>query len=662
MQPNAWTRREACAAATASLAAVAAALFDYAADPRRPAAATLDSGWWAFSDQGRYLTSALAWAAGRLDPAEHWYLPGYPLLAAPFIRLTPANPFLLPDLALLAATVWLTAALAGWLAPAWRGARIAGAAAALGAVLPPLALDVWVTPWTSTPEAALTLGCLLATLHSAARPGSARPSFIVGLCAGAVAAFRPADAILLALVAGAASAWALWRAWPGWQAAVRSLAASALGAGIAALPALAGYLAINGWQMNGYLTLSAAIGFEWRLLPLRWVTIMLDPRPLFPDGRGLVAAFPWVAAGLAGIVACLLRPPAGAARFAHALVAGAACAHIALYLCYRDLHPQGLWRFYNYHYFKWPLVLLALYAVLLLRLVRERRWAAVLAGACSLAILLPWRAELQPVPHPGMTAQTGAVLHLPTLALGVRDVIIVPAHGSFQAIYSGQQNMYVGAQEEKWYSSTADMKVTPRPGGLMIAALRPLQPGPVTIRFGPGITLGDGAPALARQVLVYGAPCWTGWAPVPCDGAEPGPLHHPGETITLDGAEGGLLGAGWSGPEPDGRWTDGALAVLHLRVAPAAAALALTAHAFTPGGRALDLALSANGRMIGRWSLSEGAEQVLRADLPPGILGPAGELQLALAVADPRRPHDTLPDSADTRLLGLSVRALTLGP
>ena len=662
MQPKAWTRREAGAAAAASLASVIAALFAYAADPRRPAAPTLDSGWWAFSDQGRYLTAALAWAAGRLDPAEHWYLPGYPLLGAPFARVTPANPFLLPDLALLAATVWLTAALAGWLAPGWRWARMAGAAAALGAVLPPLALDIWVTPWTSTPEAALTLGCLLATLHGAARPGSARLSFIAGLCAGAVGAFRPADAILLALIAGAAGAWALWRTWPGWAAALRSAAAAGLGAGMAAAPAVAGYLVVNGWQMNGYLTLSAAIGFEWRLLPLRWVTIMLDPRPLFPDGRGLVTAFPWVAAGLAGMVACLIRPPSGAPRFAHALVAGAACAHIALYLCYRDLHPQGLWRFYNYHYFKWPLVLLALYAVLLLRLIGERRWTAVLAGAGSLAVLLPWRAELEPVPRPGMMAQTGTVLRLPALALGVQDAIIVPAHGSFDAIYSGQQNLYVGAAEEKWYGSTADMKVTPRPGGLMVAPLRPLRPGPVTIRFGPGITLGEGAPVLARQTLVYGAPCWTGFDPASCDGGDPGPLHHPGETIPLDGAEGGLLGTGWSDPEPAGRWTDDKLAVLHLRLAPAAASVTLVAHAFTPGGRALDLALTANGRTIGRWTLSDGAEHMLRADLPPGILGPAGALRLGVAVAEPRRPHDTLPDSADTRLLGLSVRALTIGP
>ena len=134
-------------------------------DPLRPTSAALSEGWWSFSDQGRYLTDTLAWAAGDLAAAKHHYLPGYPLLGVPFVRLTPANPFLLPDAACLLLSLWLTAGIAAELTPRWRSARALGALAFLLTAAIPATMEVWVMPWTTTPAAALTLGCLLALLR-----------------------------------------------------------------------------------------------------------------------------------------------------------------------------------------------------------------------------------------------------------------------------------------------------------------------------------------------------------------------------------------------------------------------------------------------------------------------------------------------------------------
>ena len=71
--------------------------------------ATLTDGmtWWAWWDQGCYQKAAVAWANGVTDPLFHWYLPGYPLLGAAFVHVTPADPFLLPNLASLLGTLWL---------------------------------------------------------------------------------------------------------------------------------------------------------------------------------------------------------------------------------------------------------------------------------------------------------------------------------------------------------------------------------------------------------------------------------------------------------------------------------------------------------------------------------------------------------------------------
>ena len=56
-----------------------------------------DPGWWTWFDQERYFAAATAWSQGNLDPAQHWYLPGYALLGAPFIRLISVHAYLATD-------------------------------------------------------------------------------------------------------------------------------------------------------------------------------------------------------------------------------------------------------------------------------------------------------------------------------------------------------------------------------------------------------------------------------------------------------------------------------------------------------------------------------------------------------------------------------------
>lgn len=664
-----WTRGDRLGVAGIAAMTAVAYTAAYLTDPRRPTAPAFDRGWWQFSDQAHYLRAALAWAAGNLNPSEHWYLPGYPLLAAPFVHLTHSNPFFLPDLMILIASVILTAALTGRLAPHWRLARSAGAAAFLVSLLWPLAgMDAWVTPWTSTPQVVLTLGGLLATLRFADRPQSWWPMLVAGLCVGGVAAFRPADTLVLGLVAGAVALYTLIRTRPGWGVTVRAAAAGAAGVVIAVVPTVVAYVAINGWQMNGYLQLSAAIGFEWRLLPLRWVTIMLDPQPLFPDGRGLIEVFPWIVPGVAGMAACVVAPPGRGPRLPHVAVVAAICGHVALYLCYRDLHPQGLWGYFNYHYFKWVLPIFAVYAGLLAYLLLERRWTGLAVGGLALALLMPWRAELTPQAGPPMPLQAGRVLHLPPLSLGVGDAVVVAANGSFDAIYNGQHHLYVGEHEEKWYGSTADFKTSPLPGGLMILPLRPLQAGPVSVHFGPDIALAtDIAPHLAHARVVFGAPCWLpGWLKAPCRATDllPGPVVHPGEAVAFDAGAVQMLQSGWSMGEPAGRWTDGRQADFHLRLSPPdGRTLVVEANGFArTAGDPLHVSVLAAGEAVAAWDIADSAVHSFRVALPPGVIGPDGALQVTFSIANPRGPHDFDSNSADTRQLGLFVHSVTVEP
>ena len=94
------------------VATAAAYVWAHAVHGLGPRSSVPPDGWWHWTDQGRYVRAALAWASGDLDPARHWYLPGYPLLGAAFARLTPAQPFYLPDLAGSVAAAWLFSRLA----------------------------------------------------------------------------------------------------------------------------------------------------------------------------------------------------------------------------------------------------------------------------------------------------------------------------------------------------------------------------------------------------------------------------------------------------------------------------------------------------------------------------------------------------------------------
>jgi hypothetical protein len=218
----------------------------------------------------------------------------------------------------------------------------------------------------------------------------------MGFATASICLFRPTDAGVMLVVVVVFAGLVPLRAPLGWLRRAGIAAAGTIGAALP-LSALAGlHLTIYGWHLGGYIEQSDLIGFEWRLIPLRWVTVFVSSRPLFSDDPSMSEIFPWIVPGVAGMVACLVVSR-GKARLRHALVIGAVILHCLTYLAYRDLNPQGLVLFGNYHYFKWIVPVLGLYAVFLVTPVRngwlaKPAWAADLAAAVT---LFGWRAQWQ---------------------------------------------------------------------------------------------------------------------------------------------------------------------------------------------------------------------------------------------------------------------------
>lgn len=506
-----WPARASAAApGLATLAAlIASALLFLAAHrayPARPVPGVPGTGWWGWSDQGHYLAAAQALARGDLSQAQQHYEPGYPALAAPFLHVTPTDPFLLPDLASLLLAGWLFGGIgARLLGPAW-GRPAAMAVFLLATVGAPRASATWVVPWTTTAAAPLLLGALLATLRFMDRPRPG-PGFLAMLASGALAAVRPGDAVATALPCAALASWALIRRWPGRRAAAAIVATGFAGTACGLGPGVALHAAIWGSHPSPYMTETSTYGFNLGLLPLRWVLIVVGPQPL-TGGRGLAVAFPWIVSGVAGMAACLASP-GQEGRAPHLLLAVAAAASLGQFLSYRDLHPAGIWTFDNLHYFKWLLPVAALYTLALAqRLVTPGpRARALMAGAAAVVAGFCWRPELHPVPAGAVPATVTAPNRL-TLANGLpslRDAILVAADAPQVDLYVAR---YAAESPARTYHSTFDFKAYPRPGGFLLIPLRPIGPD-VTFAFPAGIALAPDIPAIpVRQALRFVPPCW----------------------------------------------------------------------------------------------------------------------------------------------------------
>lgn len=478
----------------------------YAGYPMVPHRASLDAGWWNWTDQGRYYREARAWAHADLRPSEHWYLPLYSLVGAAFLPVGPAEPFWLPDAICLALSGVLVSCLAPRIMPGLPLARLWGAVAFYaGEIWQPFALKSWVEPWTTTPTAPLMFGLLLACLRLRDRPGAARAA-LCGALWGLVLMTRPTEAVWSALPAILFCAVTVALA-P--QTLARRLRI-ALGGLLAAsaLIALTVWLhwIVWGWSWGDYFLQSLGTGFELRLLPLRWNWLVLDSAPAHEAYDGLAMVFPWVLPGFAGIAACMLAPRGR--RATHLLIGGSVVVHWLVYLCYRDLHPEGLWRFSNYHYFKWTQALLCLYAIALcLRLAQRSELLRATAAVVFVLLCCCWHVRMKDISskdrlvtivgphellvHGGLTRPDQAVL--------------VAAHGGDDAIYSGPHGI---DQAGRSWGYNGDLKAWPLPGGLALSTLRRMPRGDAIIHLDPGVSVDAGThPRLVRMKLVFGLPC-----------------------------------------------------------------------------------------------------------------------------------------------------------
>jgi len=338
-------------------------------------------------DQGQYLKSATAFIHGNLAAGEHWYPLLYPLFLALFSWLPPLLTALIPDFLCYLATYVAYREVVQRFGVSRHTAVIL--------FLPATIVyyqtgDAWLQPWTTTLSAALiwsalALGGRILDLADEARLSS-KTYVLLGFILGAIPLCRPADVVVSGMI-GLCLIYAMLgrrRLWSDFATVLLSCL-------IVGCAGLILHFVIYGPHLSDYMKLSAAYGTNFRWLGWKAYIILVEPLPWYPFGQGLLKILPWLPLGAAG----LLVNVANVEKRAQALLLLLpVLAYLTVMLAYIDLLPSGLWRYSNFHYFKWMLPLFAAFGWIFIRDFSRGRAVSVVA---FFTVFLPSSLHIMPV-------------------------------------------------------------------------------------------------------------------------------------------------------------------------------------------------------------------------------------------------------------------------
>jgi len=324
-------------------------------------------------DQGKYLAASSAFLHFNLDQHRHWYPFLYSLCLAPFAWLPTLTAVLVPD------CLFFLMAFVGFRSVFSEFAISRRACVVLflfATVAYPVTGDSWIQPWTTTLSAglvwtALALAIRIVKTTDAELDHAGARCIGLGVVLGLLPLCRPADAIMAVPIVLPVLA-KLARHRLGWSMLARMILAGTAVIGIGGCV----YLGIYGPHPSGYLKLSAVYGANFAWFGWKAYLILIDPRPWYPYGYGVLKIMPWLLLGLAGITVQIFSRKN---RMITAILLATASVYSVMMISYVDFLPSGLWKFGNFHYFKWLIPMFAAFAWIFVRDFAHRPVASTIA-------------------------------------------------------------------------------------------------------------------------------------------------------------------------------------------------------------------------------------------------------------------------------------------
>jgi hypothetical protein len=621
------------------------------------------SGWWGWWDQSQYIKSAKAFSQLDLSPSEHWYFPGYALLAAVFYKFAPVHAFFVVNAICLTITAFCFIRIAHRFGV---NAVAASAVFAFSTAFNSVIIEQFVIPWTTTPTCAIIYIIITLFLD---RTENALKFFLIGLLGSAVLMIRPTDVISTApififLAANAAIDLTRNKGNHHKRVFPPTLVFLIAGGLTGLLCALLIYYSIYGWSVSPYLATSQNIGFIFSALPIKLYVLFVEPTTIYGQGTAILRTYPWIFISLIGIICCL----AETSRLS--IVAACVLLHVFFYACYADLLPTNIWHFKLIHYLKWTFPLLGLFAWITVKNVLSGRSVrATAALAVGLFCLLSVRVGLEAVESTAGAAESPTSFQAAFADMEQIAAIDLPMKGGS---VKGLDNWPLSITAEgKNLHRYADFLAAPQTFGLRIILARTVHAEGISGVFETsGAMSPTGQSPIGRRYSIgLGWPCWL--PPYGCAASDAGSdfaLPDDGQITFQKGGSSSLYAAkGWSGQEEWGTWTDGAEAALKI---PFKAAN-------IPVGHDLELAIEANAfgnhrhpRQNARLIINDEPVAEFSVDVADGVKAITVKIPRHIAVKrhpvsvvlrlDDATSPKALEVSDDPRNLGIGLRRMVL--
>lgn len=586
-------------------------------------------GWWGWWDQGQYIKSARALAAHDFAPSSHWYPLGYSILAVPFVKWMPANPFYFIDLACLLLCYFGFIVFARHInvTPLWATLVF------FISIGDPIIFQQWAIPWSTTPTAALTWLLLgFAATHIQDPVQNNWRLFLMAMLAMALPLMRPAEASAGAVIVGLVMAFDCYRRRLQWG----SVASVLLGGVLVLTPYLLLHWHIYKMQPPDWLRVYGNGGLNFHDFGWKFFVIFIDPRQWFDEGVGILQHSPWIALAFAGIVpALLIKRPEDPDKTRSILLILVCCllTSALIYLSYVPMFPDDIWRYYIIHYWKWTFPGFGLLAFLFLRHVFDPAQRRFALGSLAITLLL-LSLRVVPVPLPD---QSKAENPVPAKAVDLpgqhADSYITPK-----------------AFTDKKGIMTYDKEMRPIPyqGGIRLFGLRREIEGDVTWVEGlaPEQPLSTGPTKFWGERVESGYPCWL--PPYPCYTVPAFPIGKAENHLSTY-----LDFTGWSDPEQDFRWSLGKHVALAFMLGSDVESVKrkIIVH-FTP----LDsqhVIINLNGKKIYDGVLEKPLEEISINIPEDGFIAGKNRLDFDL-------PDAHAPGTVDTRVLAIAFRDMLI--
>jgi hypothetical protein len=436
-------------------------------------------GWWGWFDQGEYIKAAAAIGAGDFSSTKHTYPPLYPAIGSVFMPVLPVHPFFFFNLVGLLAFAYVFVAFA----TRYMSQLEAFALLAVSLYFNEVIILNFAIPWTTTGTAliyAITIYQLLQRSKQEKPIGSmameSAKAFLFSGVFSLLVILRPVDAGAAAVFYPAYLYFSFKRL--NGTAAPRRNAllltqTIALGAGL--LIGLGLFLFFNlkvhGHVLGGYFKSTATSSGYFPLeLARKFFSLVVDSNTVFLEPNGsLITHFPWLIFSLIGMIAALVRGPAMLR-----VMAAAICLQFCLYAPYGDLLPNGVYRYYNIHYFKWMFPYLAFFGWLVVRWVFESpaiprtKSIAVrtLMVLIAIAALLAPQYKVKPA-SPVVLGQTGPDNRIAFSANGngIDFIDFDGLNGGFNEIYFGNHHLLA---DGKPLNRIKEFRLLPAPWGVRV--------------------------------------------------------------------------------------------------------------------------------------------------------------------------------------------------